>query len=139
MSLFGKLEKVLRPVLFYGNNWTSLIGGAITSASAIVLVGFWVVEIFGHAGSRNPYLGIIFDLFLPGLFVLGLLLIPIGIGLRRRQLKALGQIPSAYPRIELRDPGARQLDRKPRQGGQGLRRDRHGHDPLPPVEHRVAR
>ena len=101
---FDKLRKSLRLVLFYGNNWTSLIGGAITSASAVVLVGFWVIEIFGHGGSRNPYLGIIFDLFLPGLFVLGLLLIPVGIGLRRRQLKALGQIPSVYPRIELRDP-----------------------------------
>ena len=44
----------------------------ITSASAVVLIGFWVIEIFGHGGSRNPYLGIIFDLFLPGLFVFGL-------------------------------------------------------------------
>jgi len=101
---FDKLRKGLRLALFYGNNWISLIGGAITSASAIVLIGFWVVDIFGNAGSRNPYLGIIFDLFLPGLFVLGLLLIPVGIWIRRRQLMALGQIPSVYPRIELTDP-----------------------------------
>ncbi len=101
---YDKLRKSLRLVLFYGNNWISLIGGAITSASAIVLIGFWIVEIFGHGASKNPYLGLIFDLFLPGLFVLGLVLIPIGIGLRRRHLKALGQIPSVYPRIELRDP-----------------------------------
>jgi len=40
---FDKLRKSLRLVLFYGNNWTSLIGGAITSASAVVLVGFWVI------------------------------------------------------------------------------------------------
>ncbi len=104
MFAFDKLRKSLRLFLFYGNNWTSLIGGAITSASAIVLIGFWVVEIFGHSGSRNPYLGIIFDLCLPGLFVFGLLLIPIGIWMRRRHLKALGQIPSVYPRIELTDP-----------------------------------
>jgi len=63
---YEKLRKSLRLVLFYGNNWTSLIGGAITSASAVVLVGFWVVSIFGHGGSSNPYLGILFDVFLPG-------------------------------------------------------------------------
>ena len=99
-----KLGKSLRLILFFGNNWTSLIGGAMTSASAVVLVGFWVVSIFGHGGSTNPYLGIVFDVFLPGLFVLGLVLIPIGIWLRRKQLTKLGQIPSVYPRIELRDP-----------------------------------
>ena len=79
MSQFSKLEKSLRPVLFYGNNWISLIGGAITTASGFVLVGFWVVSIFGHAGPTNPYVGIVLDLFLPGLFILGLILIPIGI------------------------------------------------------------
>jgi len=104
MFNFEKLRKSLRLVLFYGNNWTSLIGGAITSASAIVLVGFWVVSFFGRGGSSNPYLGILFDVFLPGLFIFGLILIPIGIWLRRRQLKALGQIPSVYPQINLKDP-----------------------------------
>ena len=104
MTQFGKVEKALRPVLFYGNNWISLIGGAVTTASAFVLVGFWVVAIFGHAGSNNPYVGIVIDLFLPGLFVLGLILIPIGIWLRRKNLQALGQLPSIYPEIDLKDP-----------------------------------
>jgi nitrate/TMAO reductase-like tetraheme cytochrome c subunit len=104
MSQFSKLEKTLRPILFYGNNWISLIGGALTSASAFVLIGFWVVSIFGHAGPNNPYVGIIVDLCLPGLFVLGLVLIPAGIWLRRKQLSALGELPTVYPRIDLRDP-----------------------------------
>ena len=102
--MFGAFEKKLRPVLFYGNNPLSLIGGALTSASALVLVGFWVVQIFGHGGSKNPYLGLIFDVFLPALFVLGLVLIPIGIGLRHSHLKATGQLPSVYPQIDLQDP-----------------------------------
>jgi nitrate/TMAO reductase-like tetraheme cytochrome c subunit len=104
MSQFGKLEKVLRPVLFYGNNWISLIGGALTTSSAFVLIGFWVVSIFGHAGPTNPYVGIVVDLCLPGLFVLGLLLIPLGIWLRHQKLKAAGQLPSVYPQIDLKDP-----------------------------------
>src|SRR5277367_1290656 len=87
----------LRPLLFYGNNPVSLIGGALTSASAFTLVGFWIVQFFGHGGSNNPYLGILFDLILPGLFVLGLILIPIGIFFRKRSLRAAGKVPENFP------------------------------------------
>ena len=55
----------LRPLLFYGNNPVSLIGGALASTSAFTLVGFWIVEFFGRGGSSNPYLGILFDLIRP--------------------------------------------------------------------------
>src|ERR1700728_3832253 len=105
MSAWRSLkENGLQPFFFFGNNLLSLIGGAITTASAFVLVGFWIVSIFGHSGSSNPYIGIVLDLFLPGLFILGLILIPIGIWLRRRQLIAAGQLPSVYPQIDLRNP-----------------------------------
>ena len=104
MSQFSKLEKNLRPVLFYGNNWISLIGGALTTASAFVLIGFWVVTFFGHSGPTNPYVGLVVDLFLPALFVLGLILIPLGIWVRRKQLLAAGPLPSVFPEMSLRDP-----------------------------------
>jgi len=97
-------EKWLRPLFFYGNNWLSLLGGAITTASALVLVGFWVVGFFGHGGSSNPYLGIIFDLILPGIFVIGLGLILIGILARRSFLLATHQVPAFFPEISLNDP-----------------------------------
>jgi nitrate/TMAO reductase-like tetraheme cytochrome c subunit len=105
MSQFENLkESWLRPFLFYGNNALSLIGGALTTASAMVLIGFWVIDILGHGGSSNPYVGIIVDLCLPGLFILGLILIFIGIGLRRRRLKAVGEIPSIFPHVDFKDP-----------------------------------
>jgi nitrate/TMAO reductase-like tetraheme cytochrome c subunit len=105
MPLFRRLkENWLEPSLFYGNNLLSLIGGALTTASAFVLVGFWLVSFFGHGGPTNPYIGIILDLALPGLFILGLVLIPIGISMRRRRLLAAGQVPSVYPQIDLRNP-----------------------------------
>ncbi len=100
----GLKKNWVRPFLFYGNNRISLIGGALTSASALILVGFWVVTLFGRGGPNNPYIGIIFDLILPGLFVFGLLLIPVGMFLRQRRLKVAGQIPSIYPEINLNDP-----------------------------------
>lgn len=97
-------EEWLRPFLFYGNNWISLVGGAITTAAAFVLVGYWIVVLLGRGGSENPYTGIIFDLLLPVLFLIGLMLIPIGMGLNYRRLYRSGQIPSIYPVINLSDP-----------------------------------
>ena len=104
MSQWSKLEKSLRPVLFYGNNWISLIGGALTTASAFVLIGFWIVSFFGHAGPTNPYVGLVVDLALPGLFVLGLILIPLGMWLRHKEVTAAGQVPTVFPAIDLKDP-----------------------------------
>ena len=95
-------ENWVRPALFFGNNPISLAGGAITSASAVTMVGYWLIEIFGHT-NENPYLGIIFLFLLPALFVGGLLLIPVGVALRRRKLKKAGEIPSIYPKVDLND------------------------------------
>ena len=105
MTRFGNFEKNwLRPFLFFGSNPISLIGGAITSASAMVLIGFWIVDIFGHGGSSNPYLGILFDLCLPALFVFGLLLIPLGMWRRQRYLRKLDRLPDVYPKVDFADP-----------------------------------
>ncbi len=92
----------VRPALFFGNNPISLAGGAITTASGVTMIGHWVVELFGRH-YENPYLGIIFILILPALFVLGLVLIPVGLIHRRRALKAAGKLPAEYPKIDLND------------------------------------
>jgi nitrate/TMAO reductase-like tetraheme cytochrome c subunit len=103
VSIFDKFrEGWVRPALFFGNNPISLAGGAITSASGVTMIGYWLVQLFGRPND-NPYLGIIFFLLLPGLFVLGLLLIPVGVFLRRRTLRKLGQIPAEFPKIDLND------------------------------------
>ena len=94
----------LRPLIFFAHNSISLIGVGLTTASALTLIGFWVVDVFGHGGSANPYVGIVFDLCLPALFVLGLILIPIGMWIRRRRLKATGQLPSTYPQVDFANP-----------------------------------
>jgi nitrate/TMAO reductase-like tetraheme cytochrome c subunit len=91
-----------RPALFFGNNPISLAGGAITSASGVTMIGYWLVELFGRPND-NPYLGIIFFLLLPALFIAGLLLIPVGVLVRRRKLQKAGQIPAEFPKIDLND------------------------------------
>jgi len=95
-------EDWLRPALFFGNNPISLAGGAITTASGITMMSYWLAELSGHL-SNNPYLGIIFFLILPALFILGLALIPAGVVLRRRKLQKAGLIPAEFPRIDLND------------------------------------
>jgi len=92
----------VRPALFFGNNPISLAGGAITTASGVTMFAYWLVEIFGRFND-NPYLGIIFFLILPALFVAGLLLIPVGLLLRRRKLRKAGLIPAEFPRVDLND------------------------------------
>jgi nitrate/TMAO reductase-like tetraheme cytochrome c subunit len=95
-------EGWVRPALFFGNNPISLAGGAITSASGVTMIGYWLVELFGRFND-NPYLGIIFFLLLPAVFIAGLVLIPVGLFLRRRKLQKAGQIPAEFPKIDLND------------------------------------
>jgi hypothetical protein len=95
-------EEWVRPALFFGNNPISLAGGAITSASGVTMIGYWLVELFGRPND-NPYLGIIFFMLLPALFVAGLLLIPIGLFARRRKLQKAGEIPAEFPKVDLND------------------------------------
>lgn len=103
MPLFEKFRTSwVRPALFFGNNPISLAGGAITSASGVTMIGYWIVEIFGHLND-NPYLGIIFFFILPAVFVLGLLLIPVGILIRRRKLQRAGLIPTEFPKVDFND------------------------------------
>jgi hypothetical protein len=103
VSLFERFrDSWVRPALFFGNNPISLAGGAITTASGVTMISYWLAELSGHL-SDNPYLGIIFFLILPVLFLLGLALIPIGVLFRRRKLQKAGQIPAAFPRIDLND------------------------------------
>lgn len=103
MSLFQKFrENWVRPALFFGNNPISLAGGAITTASGITMIGYWVTELVGRPNA-NPYLGIIFFLILPMLFILGLVLIPVGVFLRRKALQRAGQVPAEFPKVDFND------------------------------------
>jgi nitrate/TMAO reductase-like tetraheme cytochrome c subunit len=95
-------EHWVRPALYFGNNPVSIAGGAITTAAGITVIAYWIADLLGK-GYSNPYLGIIFFLILPALFIAGLILIPIGLFARRKKLQQAGQIPAEFPRIDLND------------------------------------
>src|ERR1700730_17214647 len=74
----------------------------LTTISAVLFLVVFLADVFGL--HTNPYIGIVFFLVLPGLFVIGLLLIPLGAWVERRR-RAAGKQPSAvrWPQIDLND------------------------------------
>ncbi len=102
----GPGRGLLRPVVYLGNNRLSQVGIMQTTASALTLLTFYTTEFFGVRIS--PYAGIVAFLILPGVFVLGLLLIPLGIYRKFHREKLAGALPSEYPAIRLSDPKLRE-------------------------------
>ena len=90
-----------RLIYYLSQNTLSLIGVVLTTSSAVTLIGFWIYD-FMLPGPPHPYVGILLFLLLPGVFLLGLILIPIGIFVRRSKLRAAGELPSIYPAIDLK-------------------------------------
>jgi nitrate/TMAO reductase-like tetraheme cytochrome c subunit len=75
-----------------------MVGTALTTASAILIITLFALELVGFHG--GPYLGILAYLILPGIFLLGLLLIPLGVWLQRRKEARTGVAESALPVID---------------------------------------
>jgi nitrate/TMAO reductase-like tetraheme cytochrome c subunit len=103
MSPQNTVKDWARLIYHLSQNTLSLIGVVLTTSSAITLIGFWIYD-FMLPGPPHPYVGILLFLILPGVFVLGLTLIPIGIVLRRRQLRLADELPTVYPAIDLKTP-----------------------------------
>ena len=81
----------------------SVVGMVVTTISAVVFLVVFFADLFGF--HQNPYLGILFFLVLPGIFIAGLLLIPFGAWVERGR-RARGRAPSEvrWPRFDLNDP-----------------------------------
>ena len=105
--LLTRLYEWLSPVVFLSSNPLSL-SGVVVVTTATVLWVFLLPTLFGH-GTNNPYLGIPIFLLLPGVFVIGLILIPVGIVLRRRSRKRQGLPVASIPQLRLDSPELRRL------------------------------
>ncbi len=68
-------------------NGISLLGTALAIASLVLIISLFFLEQLGFEG--GPYLGILTYLILPAIFIVGLLLIPIGSMLYRRKIRRL--------------------------------------------------
>ena len=103
MTLRERIREWSQPVYFLGQNPVTLTGAVLTTSTALTTIAFWFYDIF-LPGPPHPYIGILVFLILPAIFVLGLLLIPLGIWMRRRSLSGSGKLPAAYPAIDLSLP-----------------------------------
>jgi hypothetical protein len=86
-------------------NRLSAGGIALTTASAILFLALVALELLGYL--QNPYTGIVIFVMVPALFVLGLLLIPLGLWLERRRRGSAPAAATAWPSLNLSDPNTR--------------------------------
>ena len=97
----------LSPLLYLSNNWISLLGVIVVTAATVTWMVFLPLTLRG--GTMHPYFGMVVYLMLPGIFIGGLLLIPIGIYLKRWRQRKKGQMPNDFPPLDLRHPELRKL------------------------------
>lgn len=100
------LAHFIRPVVYLSHNLISRAGVVLTTTSAITLLVTYAFQFFGY--EPNPYVGILVFLVLPGIFVLGLVLIPVGIYRDFRRQRRLGLLPTTYPTVDFSHRGLRQ-------------------------------
>ena len=108
MSLGERVRDLTRLAFQLGNNWITLTGAALTTSSAFVLVWFWFMELTSPR-SVHPYAGILLFIILPALFVIGLVLIPLGILRVRRQRRLAGEAPQPLQAVDFKQPAVRRL------------------------------
>ena len=79
----------------------SVAGMVLTTISAVVFLIVFFADLLGL--HTNPYLGILFFLVLPGIFLFGLALIPLGAWLERRR-RHRGAPDVRWPHLDLNNP-----------------------------------
>ncbi len=90
-------------------NVISLVGIVLTTVAAVLFFTLFAIEEFAHTGG-GAYTGIIAFIIVPSVFVLGLLLIPVGVWrYRKAEAKriAAGQAPKLAPVIDFNNPRTR--------------------------------
>jgi nitrate/TMAO reductase-like tetraheme cytochrome c subunit len=106
MNLRERIRDWLQPIYFLGQNSVTLTGSVVATSTVFTAMAFAFYDVF-LPGPPHPYIGILLLLILPALFVLGLLLVPLGVWLRQRTLRGRGVLPETYPVIDLHLPVVR--------------------------------
>jgi hypothetical protein len=108
------MSRTQRPIRIFletvTKNGISLTGAAITTAAGILFLALFVIESIGFEG--GPYLGILSFVAIPTIFILGLVLIPIGMAWDRRRARRAaerGEAAPGLPVVDLNVPRTRAL------------------------------
>lgn len=105
--VFSRIGGWAGPIVHLSNNPLSLAGVVLVTLASV----FWVFVLASSLNHEvdNPYLGILAFLVLPGVFSLGLALIPAGIYLRFRAEHKKGSYPADFPPVNWKNRDFRRL------------------------------
>jgi hypothetical protein len=78
----------------------SIVGAVLTTVSAVVFIALLIAALAGWL--ENPYAGLVVFVFLPAVFLLGLLLVPVGMRLQRRKIAANPAAATEWPVVDFR-------------------------------------
>ena len=106
-GLRTRLRQFVAPIFYLSQNPVSLVGVALATSLFFTMVVFYIATSVGVA--PNPYVGIVAFLVLPGIFLLGLVLIPIGMIRKRRREVREGLLPLRYPDLDFNRPELRRV------------------------------
>src|SRR5215469_11855798 len=85
----------LSPVVHLANNWISLTGVVVVTTATIFWLFLLPVTLRGE--TTNPYLGILAFLTIPAPFFAGLIMIPLGMWIKRRREGRKSIYPPEFP------------------------------------------
>lgn len=106
MNAIKKALSAFRDFLFLATrHWVSALGVILVTVAAISFLAIVSINIGGE--EQGNYQGIISYLILPAIFVLGLVLVPIGLRLLRRRERA-GKV-TGFPVLNFNDPRLRTI------------------------------
>jgi nitrate/TMAO reductase-like tetraheme cytochrome c subunit len=83
----------------------AVAGAVLTTVTAVTFIALVIAALAGLF--QNPYAGLVVFVVVPGLFVLGLLLIPLGMWLESRRLQHHPDAARDWPVVDLRKPATR--------------------------------
>jgi hypothetical protein len=97
----------LSPIIHLSSNWVSLAGVVIVTTATV----FWLflLPVTLRGTTQSPYIGILAFLVLPMPFFAGLVLIPLGIWLKRKREGRRGIYPPEFPPLTWRNADLRRL------------------------------
>ena len=97
----------LSPFIHLSNNWISLLGVVLVTTTTVLWLFLLPITLKGDVA--NPYIGLLAFLTIPGPFFGGLLLIPLGMWLKRKREGRTGVYPPDFPTLSWDNPELRKL------------------------------
>jgi hypothetical protein len=100
-----RLQKSLSPLFFLSQNLISRVGVFLVTTAGVSWL--FLLPHLLQGSPKDPYIGLLTVFALPGIFFLGLVLIPIGMWLAKRRHAGQQTLPATYQRVSLDNPQVR--------------------------------